>query len=230
MNTQPGLDVSAVAYVIGLVLASLGVAMLVPMAVDLIGQHQNWQAFAISAFVTTLAGASLAISARGGVGNSLTIKQIFMLTTGMYVVLPGFGAIPFVIGEPGISFIDAFFEAMSGLTTTGATVITGLEELPPGVLLWRGLLQWFGGIGIVVVALSFCRSSGSAACNSSDWRAWIRWARSFPAQSRLRAIFRSSTSADWRLCTGLLLCRHGAAGLDCPFDDHRGNGRICKLR
>ncbi len=155
MNTQPGLDVSAVAYVIGLVLASLGVAMLVPMAVDLIGQHQNWQAFAISAFVTTLAGASLAISARGGVGNSLTIKQIFMLTTGMYVVLPGFGAIPFVIGEPGISFIDAFFEAMSGLTTTGATVITGLEELPPGVLLWRGLLQWFGGIGIVVVAVVF---------------------------------------------------------------------------
>ena len=66
-----------------------------------------------------------------------------------------FGAIPFMVGATGLSFTDAFFEAMSGLTTTGSTVIAGLDSLPHGLLLWRGILQWLGGIGIIVVAMVF---------------------------------------------------------------------------
>ncbi len=148
-------DVRAVLYVIGLVVACLGIAMTAPMVADLIDGNENWRAFAISSLVTGLTGVVITLSTHNRVGNSLTIKQIFILTTGLYVALPVFGAVPFVLGEPGIDIVDAFFEAMSGLTTTGATVIAGLESLPPGVLLWRGLLQWFGGIGIIVIAVVF---------------------------------------------------------------------------
>jgi len=69
--------------------------------------------------------------------------------------LPLFGALPFVFGATEARYVDAFFEAMSGLTTTGSTVFTGLEDLPKGLLLWRGILQWLGGIGIIVVAMVF---------------------------------------------------------------------------
>ena len=70
-------------------------------------------------------------------------------------VLPVFGALPFVFGATDARIVDAYFEAMSGLTTTGSTVITGLDNLPKGINLWRGLLQWLGGIGIIVVAMVF---------------------------------------------------------------------------
>ena len=82
------------------------------------------------------------------------------LTTGVWLVLPLFGALPFVFGavQPdgsGARYVDAFFEAMSGLTTTGSTVFSGLDDLPVGINLWRALMQWFGGIGIIVVAMVF---------------------------------------------------------------------------
>jgi len=89
------------------------------------------------------------------VREGLTIQQTFLLTTGVWLALPIFGALPFMLGATGLGFTDAFFEAMSGLTTTGATVISGLDELPKGLLLWRGLLQWLGGVGIIVVAMVF---------------------------------------------------------------------------
>ncbi|HBS51360.1 MAG TPA: potassium transporter TrkH, partial [Rhodobacteraceae bacterium] len=79
----------------------------------------------------------------------------FLLTTGVWVALPLFGAIPLMMGATELRFVDAVFEAMSGLTTTGSTVVSGLDDLPDGILLWRGLLQWLGGIGIVVVAMVF---------------------------------------------------------------------------
>jgi len=97
----------------------------------------------------------LAVSCSNGVGQGLTIRQTFLLTTGVWLALPLFGAIPFMFGETDFRFVDAFFESMSGLTTTGSTVIDELDGLPRGLLLWRGLLQWLGGIGIIVVAMVF---------------------------------------------------------------------------
>jgi len=70
-------------------------------------------------------------------------------------VLPAFAALPFMLGAPNASWTDAYFEAISGMTTTGATVFVGLDDMPRGVLLWRSVLQWLGGLGIVVVALVF---------------------------------------------------------------------------
>ena len=148
-------DVRPVAYVIGLLVACLGVAMLLPMLVDIAEGRGQWPVFLESAIITILAGGLIALASANAVKEGLTIQQTFLLTTGVWVALPFFGALPFLIGETQASFTDAFFEAMSGLTTTGSTVFSDLETLPKGLLLWRGLLQWLGGIGIIVVAMVF---------------------------------------------------------------------------
>ncbi|MGB0660378.1 MAG: TrkH family potassium uptake protein [Mangrovicoccus sp.] len=149
------IDLRPVAYVIGWLLAALGATMLVPMAADLAFANGHWMAFFKSALVTIFAGLLTAISCQNASRDGLTLQQTFLLTTGVWLALPIFGALPFVFGAPQARYVDAFFEAMSGLTTTGATVLSGLDFMPEGVLLWRGMLQWFGGIGIIVVAMVF---------------------------------------------------------------------------
>ncbi|PRY94485.1 trk system potassium uptake protein TrkH [Hasllibacter halocynthiae] len=141
-------------YLIGLLVAALGASMTLPMAVDWAAGNGHWGVFASSAVITTLSGGLIALACANGVTRKLTLQQTFLLTTGVWVALPLFAALPFVLGATGASATDAFFEAMSGLTTTGGTVLTGLAGLPDGILLWRGLLQWFGGIGIIVVAMA----------------------------------------------------------------------------
>jgi trk system potassium uptake protein TrkH len=149
------LDIRPVGYVIGLLVAILGAMMIVPLLVDLAEGRGQWPVFLESSLITILAGGLIAISCSNGVKQGLTIQQTFLLTTGVWVALPIFGAIPFAIGATELRVVDAFFEAMSGLTTTGSTVINGLDGLPKGLLLWRGILQWLGGIGIIVVAMVF---------------------------------------------------------------------------
>ncbi len=154
-NALPMLDLRPVGYVIGLLVAVLGLAMIVPMLVDLAEGHGHWRVFAESGLITSLAGGMIALACANGVHEGLTIRQTFLLTTGVWMFLPLFGALPFMLGATGSNFTDAVFEAMSGLTTTGSTVLTGLDTLPKGLLLWRGILQWLGGIGIIVVAMVF---------------------------------------------------------------------------
>lgn len=148
-------DIRPVGYVIGLLVAILGLTMLAPLAVDLAEGAGHWTAFAESSVITVLVGGLIALSCQNGVREGLSIQQTFLLTTGVWVALPLFGALPFVLGAPQAHYVDAFFEAMSGLTTTGATVLVGLDEMPKGLLLWRGLMQWLGGVGIIVVAMVF---------------------------------------------------------------------------
>jgi trk system potassium uptake protein TrkH len=148
-------DLRPVGYVLGLMVLSLGVAMCVPLAADLAVGNDHWGAFAEAAAITVMIGLLVTLSCANGVSRGLSIQQTFLLTTGVWLVLPIFGAIPFVLGATDARFVDAFFEAMSGLTTTGSTVFTRLETLPVGLNLWRGMLQWFGGIGIIVVAMVF---------------------------------------------------------------------------
>jgi trk system potassium uptake protein TrkH len=148
-------DLRPVGYVLGLMVLSLGVAMCVPLAADLAVGNDHWGAFAEAAAITVMIGLLVTLSCANAVSRGLSIQQTFLLTTGVWLVLPIFGAIPFVLGATDARFVDAFFEAMSGLTTTGSTVFTRLETLPVGLNLWRGMLQWFGGIGIIVVAMVF---------------------------------------------------------------------------
>jgi len=129
--------------------------MRAPMAGDSYGGGGNWPAFAASACLTAFLGGAGAAASRGATAEGFTLQRTFLLTVFCWLTRPVFGALPFWLGAPQARPVDAFFEAMSGLTTTGSTVFTGLERLPPGVLLWRGLMQWFGGVGIVVVAMAF---------------------------------------------------------------------------
>ncbi|UWR24200.1 TrkH family potassium uptake protein [Sulfitobacter sp. S190] len=149
------LDVRPVGYVIGLLVAVLGLAMLVPLLVDVAEGRGHWPVFFESAAITILSGTVIALACASGVREGLTIQQTFLLTTFVWMILPLFGAIPFMIGATQSTTVDAVFEAMSGLTTTGATVLSGLDDLPKGLLIWRGILQWLGGIGIIVVAMVF---------------------------------------------------------------------------
>jgi trk system potassium uptake protein TrkH len=149
------IDVRPVGYVIGLLVAVLGLTMIVPLLVDLAEGRGHWQVFAQSTVLTVLTGGLVALACQNGTGERLTLQQTFLLTSGVWLALPVFAALPLMLGAAQLSFTDAFFEAMSGLTTTGSTVITGLDDLPKGLLLWRGILQWLGGIGIIVVAMVF---------------------------------------------------------------------------
>lgn len=142
-----------VLYAIGILLTLLSGAMAIPALVDLYHGNPDWEAFTASAFITAFFGVSLMLTNRGFEGN-LGIRQAFMLTTFSWIVIAAFSAIPFMVGELNASFTDAYFEAMSGLTTTGSTVFTGLEHLPPGILLWRSILTGLGGMGIIVMAIT----------------------------------------------------------------------------
>ncbi|MFT6450728.1 MAG: trk system potassium uptake protein TrkH [Halocynthiibacter sp.] len=148
-------DLRPVGYVIGLLVAALGATMAIPMFVDLLDGSSNWAAFFESGVLTIVVGGFTALACSNGVSGRLSLQQTFLLTTGVWLMLPVFAAIPFIVGETDARIVDAFFEAMSGMTTTGSTVFSGLDELPRGLLLWRSMLQWFGGVGIIVVAMVF---------------------------------------------------------------------------
>lgn len=127
--------------------------MLVPALVDLAMNNIDWQAFAWAGGFGIFLGLALVFS------NSmdrvtLNLRQAFLMTVAIWVFLPAYAAVPFTLSDPGLSYTDAFFEAMSGITTTGSTVMSGLDNQPPGILLWRAILQWLGGLGIIVMALT----------------------------------------------------------------------------
>ena len=148
-------DFRPVVHILGLLLVVLGLTMLVPAIVDLTMGEESWRIFLSSAFVTSLSGFGLALATANSLGTSLTLRQSFLLTTLTWVVLPAFGALPLYLGEVSFDLTDAMFESMSGMTTTGTTVMVGLDEKEAGILLWRSILQWLGGLGIVIVALVF---------------------------------------------------------------------------
>jgi trk system potassium uptake protein TrkH len=137
----------------GTLLLTLAVTMLVPALLDTLNDNPDWQVFVAAAFVTGFAGGGLVLTTLGSV-QDLNLRSAFILTASSWVVMPAFAALPFVFSELQLSYTDSFFEAMSGLTTTGSTVIVGLDNAPPGILIWRALLQWLGGVGIIVTAIA----------------------------------------------------------------------------
>ncbi len=140
-------------FVIGTLLMILAAAMFVPALLDWAMGHSDWQVFATAATVTLFVGVSLTLANRAA-RFTLSVRQTFVLTTVSWVVITAFAALPFALSEQELAYVDAYFEAMSGVTTTGSTVMIGLDNAPPGILLWRSLLQWLGGIGIIVMAIA----------------------------------------------------------------------------
>ncbi len=147
------MDFRPVFLIVGILLSMLAVSMTIPAAVDAAAGNPNWQGFAVSFGLTLFVGVSFALTSRAK-RIKLSVRQAFVMTTMSWVLLTLFAALPFVFSELNLSFTDAFFEAMSGITTTGSTVLTGLDTMAPGLLLWRALLQWLGGIGIIVMAIA----------------------------------------------------------------------------
>ncbi len=147
------IDLGPILQVVGLLLSTLGCAMMVPAIVDLALGSGDWIVFVSSSLVTLFIGVSMWATSRGA-DPRLSVRQAFILTTISWVALALFGSFPLYWSEIDLSFTDAFFESMSGLTTTGSTVIVGLDLAPPGLLLWRGILQWLGGLGIIVMAIA----------------------------------------------------------------------------
>ncbi|MBI1179181.1 MAG: potassium transporter TrkH [Alphaproteobacteria bacterium] len=136
----------------GLLLLMLAAAMLLPMLVDGVAGNPDWATFGMSAAATAFAGGGLMLACSGH-KPAMSQRTGYLFTVSAWLAVAAAGATPLYFSSAGLSYTDSFFEAMSALTTTGSTVIVGLDSYPPGLLLWRSLMQWLGGIGIVVMAI-----------------------------------------------------------------------------
>ena len=144
-----------VLFMVGIMVAVLSAAMLAPATLDAAeGDRESATAFYISSILGMFIGSATALVNRGPV-DSITPRTAFTLTVGAWLALGLCAALPMRLANEGLDWTDALFESISGLTTTGATVITGLDDRPEGLLLWRAILQWIGGIGIIVTAMAF---------------------------------------------------------------------------
>ncbi len=190
-------------YIIGLFLIGLGATMAVPGLIDLAEKDPDAEVFFVSGAITVFIGSMLALTSRGNIAN-ISPRQGFVLTVLSWVVVSGFGALPFALSRMELSFADSYFEAMSGLTTTGATVITGLDTAPDGILMWRALLHGIGGLGIVVMGvliLPFLKVGGAQLfrAESSD-----KSERPFPRFTQVVTAIAIIYSALILLCTAAL--------------------------
>lgn len=140
-------------YINGLLLLILSGTMIIPIGIDLIYHENTWQPFLTSAFITAFIGGTLYFSNRGYQGD-FNIRQTFLFTTSSWVILPLFASLPLYFSNIGLSFTDSYFEATSGLTTTGATVMSNLDFTAHSILFWRVLLQGMGAVGVIVLAMA----------------------------------------------------------------------------
>jgi trk system potassium uptake protein TrkH len=142
----------AIALPIGRLLILISVLMIVPGIADVFARNSDWQVFLVSALVLGTAGLLMTMAFQGERPPG-HFREAILFVNAAWFAFSLAGAIPFYFSGLGISFTDAFFETASGLTTTGSTILTGLDTLPPGILLWRALLQWVGGIGVVAIGI-----------------------------------------------------------------------------
>ncbi|MCI0517175.1 MAG: TrkH family potassium uptake protein [Woeseiaceae bacterium] len=145
---------NVVQRILGLLLMMFSFTMLPPVAISLLYADPAWLPF-VESFLMTLAGGALIWLPVRGARKDLRLRDGFLVVASFWTVLGTFGALPlYFVDVPEMSFIDALFESMSGLTTTGATVLAGLDDLPKSILWYRQQLQWLGGMGIIVLAVA----------------------------------------------------------------------------
>ncbi len=146
------LNLKPIALVGGTVVCAVGFLLFIPLSVELIYRTESWQSYAVPILLYLIVGGSLVITNRN-VELKISTKEAFIITVLSWILLAVLCAIPFIYTQLKLSVVDAIFESMSGITTTGSTILNNLDDLPKGILIWRALLQWLGGIGIVVIAL-----------------------------------------------------------------------------
>jgi len=148
------MKITPVLHILSILVMPLAGFMLLSGLVDLYYSNNNWINFFSSAIITLFLGMSVFLATRMKSEQNLDLRQAFILTTMSWVTIALFGSLPFFLSTSGLSITDSFFESMSGITTTGSTVIVEIEISPPGILVWRSLLQWLGGIGVIVMAIA----------------------------------------------------------------------------
>ena len=139
-------------FLIGILLIVLGASMLAPYSLQLIFKEDS-HSF-ISASIVTIFIGSLFVLGNLEKEFKLNLRQTFLFSSLAWIMVAVFGSLPFLLSTQEFSFSEAFFESMSGITTTGATIISNLDSAPKSILLWRAIMQWLGGIGIVVMAIT----------------------------------------------------------------------------
>ncbi len=160
--------------ILGAILNILALFMLVPLALSLAYNSDNQLAFFSSATITSLAGIVFLLMGKRSRLDFMQPRQVFLITTVAWAGVSLFSALPFILIDHPLTLADAVFEAVSGVTSTGSSVMAGLDQLPKDVLLWRSLLNWIGGVGIIgmaIAVLPFLRVGGMRLfkTESSDW-------------------------------------------------------------
>lgn len=144
-------DFRPVIHILGWLAGIMASIMCLPALIDLVYGANEWKTFFLAAFIAGFFAVIGIFPTRKEEGFDLNIRQAFLITTLGWIVVAALGAIPFL--SSGIDYTAAVFESMSAITTTGATVLDHLDERPPGILMWRAMLQWIGGIGIIAIAI-----------------------------------------------------------------------------
>ena len=139
-------------FTLGILQMILGVFMFIPIVFQFIYSEVDSSFFGAS-LVTIIFGILFFLSNLDH-DKKLTLQQAFLLTALSWLSIAIFGSLPFVFSDLNFSFVNAFFESMSGITTTGSTIISNLDQMPKSILLWRAILQWLGGIGIIIMAIT----------------------------------------------------------------------------
>ena len=139
-------------FTLGILQIILGIFMIIPIITQVIyGEFDS--SFVIALIITFIFGILFLISNLDH-DKKINLQQAFLLTSLSWISVAIFGSLPFFFSKLDLSFTDSFFESMSGITTTGSTIITNLELAPKSILIWRALLQWLGGIGIIIMAIT----------------------------------------------------------------------------
>ena len=139
-------------FTLGILQIILGIFMLIPTIVQFI--YDEFDSSFFGASIITIIFGTLFFLSNLDHQKKLNLQQAFLLTALSWLSIAIFGSLPFVFSNIGFSFTNAFFESMSGITTTGSTIIADVESMPKAILLWRAILQWLGGIGIIVMAIT----------------------------------------------------------------------------
>ena len=139
-------------FTLGILQIILGVSMSIPIIIQIIYNELDSSFF--GAGIITIVFGILFFLSNLGHNKKLNLQQAFLLTALSWLSIAVFGSLPFIFSNLELTITDAFFESMSGITTTGSTIITNLNESPKAILFWRAILQWLGGIGIIVMAIT----------------------------------------------------------------------------
>ena len=154
------MNLKNVFHILGIFVFLIGAAMLPPFLISAVLREETWSAIGLSSLVTMGTGILMYVFIpRTGERISLTHREGFVIVTLAWALASAFGGLPFLVSGVVPTFCDAYFETMSGFTTTGASVISNLDTASRGILFWRALTHWLGGMGIIILSIAIYESN-----------------------------------------------------------------------